>query len=107
MVLTSKHHEGFGLFDSAQTDYDSKSAVNRDIIREYVDSCRKRGLKVGLYHSVIDWHHPSYDNTICPDLCYPRDRRKCLKGKTPAGPRRLPEVPARPGPGADDPLRSH
>ena len=45
--------------------------VNRDIIREYVDSGRKRGLKVGLYHSVIDWHHPSYDNTICPDLCYP------------------------------------
>lgn len=81
VVLTSKHHEGFGLFDSAQTDYDSKSAVNRDIIREYVDSCRKRGLKVGLYHSVIDWHHPSYDNTICPDLCYPAGQAEMLKRK--------------------------
>ena len=81
VVLTSKHHEGFGLFDSAQTDYDAKSAVNRDIIREYVDSCRKRGLKVGLYHSVIDWHHPSYDNTICPDLCYPAGQAEMLKRK--------------------------
>ena len=81
VVLTSKHHEGFGLFDSALTDYDAKSAVNRDIIREYVDSCRKRGLKVGLYHSVIDWHHPSYDNTICPDLCYPAGQAAMLNRK--------------------------
>ena len=81
IVLTSKHHEGFGLFDSALTDYDAKSAVNRDIIREYVDSCRKRGLKVGLYHSVIDWHHPSYDNTICPDLCYPAGQAAMLNRK--------------------------
>ena len=81
IVLTSKHHEGFGLFDSALTDYDAKSAVNRDIIREYVDSCRRRGLKVGLYHSVIDWHHPSYDNTICPDLCYPAGQAAMLNRK--------------------------
>lgn len=83
VVLTSKHHEGFGLFDSVLTDYDAKSARERDIIREYVDSCRKRGLKVGLYHSVIDWHHPSYDNTICPGTSATlRDRRQCLTGKT-------------------------
>lgn len=81
VVLTSKHHEGFGLFDSAQTDYDAKSRFNRDIIREYADSCRKRGLKVGLYHSVIDWHHPSYDNTICPDLCYPAGQADMLRKK--------------------------
>lgn len=59
--------------------------MNRDIIREYVDSCRKRGLKVGLYHSVIDWHHPSYDNTICPDLCYPAGQAEMLKRKTSRG----------------------
>lgn len=81
VVLTSKHHDGFGLFDSAQTDYDAKSKINRDIIREYVNSCRKRSLKVGLYHSVIDWHHPAYDNTICPDLCYPADQAKMLRNK--------------------------
>lgn len=81
VVLTSKHHEGFGLFDSAQTDYDAKSQIDRDIVREYAESCRKRGLKVGLYHSVIDWHHPSYDNTICPDLCYPAEQAEMLKKK--------------------------
>lgn len=81
VVLTSKHHEGFGLFDSAQTDYDAKSRIGRDIIREYADSCRKRGLKMGLYHSVIDWHHPDYDHTICPDLCYPADQAGMLKQK--------------------------
>lgn len=81
VVLTSKHHEGFGLFDSAQTDYDAKSQIDRDIVREYAESCRKRGLKVGLYHSVIDWHHPSYDNTICPDLCYPAGQAEMLKKK--------------------------
>ena len=78
VVLTSKHHEGF---DSAQTDYDAKSQIDRDIVREYAESCRKRGLKVGLYHSVIDWHHPSYDNTICPDLCYPAGQAEMLKKK--------------------------
>lgn len=40
-----------------------------------------RGLKVGLYHSVIDWHHPSYDNTICPDLCYPAGQAAMLNRK--------------------------
>lgn len=81
VVLTSKHHEGFGLFDSTQTKYDAKSAINRDIIREYTNSCRKRGLRVGFYHSVIDWHHPAYDNTICPGLCYPKGQAKMLLDK--------------------------
>ena len=37
--------------------------------------------KVGLYHAVIDWHHPSYDNTICPDLCYPAGQAAMLNRK--------------------------
>lgn len=56
--------------------------MNRDIIREYVDSCRRRGLKVGLYHSVIDWHHPSYDNTICPGPLLPCGAAAMLNRKT-------------------------
>ena len=80
-VLTTKHHEGFGLFDTDSTDYCAGKAVGRDIVREYVDSFRKRGIKIGFYHSVIDWHHPSYDNTICPDLCYPEDQEAMLKQK--------------------------
>lgn len=80
-VLTSKHHDGFALFDSAHSDYDSKDKKNRDIVAEFLASCRKAGLKTGLYHSVIDWHHPSYDNNICRDLCYPANQERMLKEK--------------------------
>ena len=59
IVLTTKHHDGFCLWDSQQTDY---NAVNygpkRDLIAEYVDACREFGLKVGFYYSLMDWHHP-------------------------------------------------
>lgn len=81
MVLTSKHHDGFALFDTATSDYSSAKAVGRDLVKEFTTSARMRGLQVGLYHSVIDWHHPSYDNTICPDLCYPVNQARMLKEK--------------------------
>ena len=58
VVLTSKHHDGFALHDSKVSEYDAMDFVDRDLIKEFVDACRKEGLKVGLYHSVIDWHHP-------------------------------------------------
>lgn len=60
VVLTTKHHEGFCLWDSALTEYTSVSAVGRDLVREYVDALRAEGLRVGLYHSLIDWHHPDF-----------------------------------------------
>lgn len=81
MVLTSKHHDGFALFDTKTGDYSSQALVGRDIVREFADAARARGMKVGLYHSVIDWHHPAYDNTICPDLCYPVNQAEMLKNK--------------------------
>lgn len=60
-VLTAKHHEGFCLFDSKYTDYKStNSPAGRDIVREFVEAFRAEGLKVGLYYSLIDWHHPDY-----------------------------------------------
>ena len=60
-VLTTKHHEGFCLFDSKYTDYKvTNTPFGRDIVREYVDALRAEGLKVGFYYSVIDWHHPAY-----------------------------------------------
>jgi alpha-L-fucosidase len=60
-VLTAKHHEGFCLFDSQYTDYKSTAApFGRDIVREFVDAFRAEGLKVGLYFSLLDWHHPDY-----------------------------------------------
>ena len=61
IVLTTKHHEGFCLWDTKTTDYRAtKTPFGRDIVREYVDACRKHGLRVGFYYSVIDWHHPDY-----------------------------------------------
>ena len=60
VVLTTKHHEGFALWDSALTDYSSQVACGRDLVREFVDAARVAGLRVGLYHSLIDWHHPDF-----------------------------------------------
>ena len=60
-VLTTKHHEGFCLFDSAYTDYKAANTkAGRDLVREYVDAFREEGLKVGFYYSLIDWHHPDF-----------------------------------------------
>jgi len=60
-VITTKHHEGFSLFDSDYTDYDApNSPAGRDLIREFVDAFRAEGLKVGFYYSLIDWHHPDF-----------------------------------------------
>ena len=60
-VLTAKHHDGFCLFDSALTDYKvTNTPFGRDIVREYLEAFRAEGLKVGLYYSLLDWHHPDY-----------------------------------------------
>ena len=61
VVLTAKHHDGFCLFDSQYTEYKATNTkAGRDLIREYVDAVRAEGLKVGLYYSIIDWHHPDF-----------------------------------------------
>ena len=61
VVLTTKHHEGFCLFDSKFTDYKSTNTpYGKDLIKEYVEAFRAEGLKVGFYYSLIDWHHPDY-----------------------------------------------
>jgi alpha-L-fucosidase len=59
MVMTTKHHEGFCLFDTQHTNYCApKQACGRDLVREYVEAARGEGLRVGFYHSLMDWHHP-------------------------------------------------
>ena len=59
MVMTTKHHEGFCLWDTAETDYNAvKCGPGRDLVQEYVDACREFDLKIGFYHSLMDWHHP-------------------------------------------------
>ncbi|MBE5781962.1 MAG: alpha-L-fucosidase [Clostridiales bacterium] len=68
-VLTTKHHEGFCLFDSKFTDYKATNTpIGRDLVKEYVEAFRAEGLKVGFYYSLIDWHHPHF--TI--DMIHPR-----------------------------------
>ena len=60
-VLTTKHHEGFCLFDSKYTNYKAtNTAAKRDLIKEYVDAFRAEGIKIGFYYSLIDWHHPDF-----------------------------------------------
>lgn len=60
VVLTTKHHDGFALWDTAVSDFNAMAACGRDLVREYVDALRAEGLRVGLYHSLIDWHHPDF-----------------------------------------------
>lgn len=59
-VMTTKHHDGYCLFDSKYTDYSSQNYIGRDLIREYVDAFRSEGIQIGFYYSVIDWHHKDY-----------------------------------------------
>ncbi len=61
VVLTTKHHDGFCLWDSALTDYKATNTPGgRDLLRPFVEAFRAEGLKVGFYHSLIDWHHPDF-----------------------------------------------
>ncbi|PTY05069.1 alpha-L-fucosidase [Verrucomicrobia bacterium LW23] len=58
-VLTTKHHDGFCLFDSALTEFKATNTpARRDLVREWVDAMRAEGLGIGLYYSLVDWHHP-------------------------------------------------
>ncbi len=60
-VITTKHHEGFNMFDSDYTDYKvTNTPYGKDIIKEWVEAFREEGLGIGFYYSLIDWHHPDY-----------------------------------------------
>lgn len=61
IVITSKHHDGFCLFDSKYTDFDVMSTpFQRDIMKELAEACRKQDIQICWYHSIMDWHHPDY-----------------------------------------------
>lgn len=80
-VITAKHHEGFCLWDSKYTDYKATNTpAGRDLLKEIIDAFRAEGLKVGIYYSLIDWHHPDFiiDNRIGPYRNSP-DREKMNK----------------------------
>jgi alpha-L-fucosidase len=61
MVMTSRHHDGFCMFNTGTTDYNAvQRGPSRDLVAEYVQACREQGLRVGLYYSLGDWHHPDW-----------------------------------------------
>ncbi|MGE4490230.1 MAG: alpha-L-fucosidase, partial [Kiritimatiellales bacterium] len=61
IVITTKHHDGFCMFDAPNSDYDIVDATpcKKDILREISDACDRHGLKFCTYYSIMDWHHPS------------------------------------------------
>jgi len=61
IVLTSKHHDGFCLWETKFTDYNiMNSPFGRDVVKELSTACRKQGLVYGSYYSILDWRHPLY-----------------------------------------------
>jgi len=65
LVITTKHHEGFCLWDSEYTNFDvANTPFKRDIIKELSLACQKHGIKFGTYYSIIDWHHSSQERNI-------------------------------------------
>ncbi|GGA31367.1 alpha-L-fucosidase [Dyella nitratireducens] len=66
IVITAKHHDGFNLFQTAQTSYNAVDGTpyHRDIVKELADACARGGLKFGVYYSTIDWHHPGGNTYI-------------------------------------------
>jgi alpha-L-fucosidase len=62
IVITSKHHDGFCLFDSKMTEYDVVDATpfKRDILKELAEECHRQNMKICWYHSIMDWHHSDY-----------------------------------------------
>ena len=69
VVITTKHHEGFCLWDTKFTDYNvMNTPYGQDLIRPFVDAFRKEGLRIGFYYSIIDWHHPDFPIDILHPL---------------------------------------
>jgi len=72
IVITSKHHEGFGLWDSKVSDYDIMDTspfkrFKRDIIKELSEACKKQEIKFCFYYSIVDWHHPHAQGNLYPN----------------------------------------
>lgn len=75
VVITSKHHEGFCLWDSKYTDYKATNTpIGKDLLKEFVEAFREEGIRIGFYYSLLDWHHP--------DFTYDGNHPKPVEGKS-------------------------
>ena len=81
LVFTTKHHDGFALHDSKISDYDAGSVLHRDLVKEIVEASRAEGLRVGFYHSLIDWHHDQYEYARSKQLPHPLRGKDYPNGK--------------------------
>lgn len=91
-VFTAKHHDGFAMYDTALSDYSApRRAAGRDFVAPYVEAFRDAGIRVGLYFSLPDWHHPDYPIGIINPL--PRRTRppSAMPAGAPAGIAESPE----------------
>ncbi len=68
IVITSKHHDGFSLWDSQVSEYDVMdfAPIKKDLLGELRDACDKYGIRLCFYHSIMDWHHPDAQGTHYP-----------------------------------------
>lgn len=91
MVLTTKHHDGYALWDTQLSDYSSiHRRAHRDLVTPYVEACRAARMKVGFYFSICDWHHPDYPFQLSEDR-----HVRAESSYTPGSPRTIAEDPAR------------
>jgi len=69
IVITSKHHDGFCMWDSKLTDYDivDTTPFERDVLQELSQACKKHGVRLCFYHSIMDWHHPDAQAPFYPN----------------------------------------
>ncbi len=79
ITLTTRHHDGFSLYDTCGlNDYDAPHICGRDLIKEFVDECRKADIIPFFYHTIIDWHEESYRTDFKTYLKYLRDSVEIL-----------------------------
>lgn len=78
ITITSKHHDGFAMWDSKVSDWDivDRTPYKKDVLKMLADECQKQGIKLFFYHSHLDWHHPDY---------YPRGRTGKDAGRPESG----------------------
>lgn len=75
VVITSKHHDGFALWDSKISNYDviDFAPYGKDILKSLAAACKAQGIKFGLYHSIMDWHHPQAQANGAPKYDYQKN----------------------------------
>jgi alpha-L-fucosidase len=78
ITITSKHHDGFAMFDSKVSDWNivTRTPYKKDPLKMLAEECRKQGVKLFFYHSQLDWHHPDY---------FPRGRTGLTAGRPDTG----------------------